>query len=216
MDDLNSFWKTLRRFLNVMLAYRVQVDPDPLGTVRDLIERRQPVTITNPLGFAEGVVDARDRVDVNRLSADERALFSSAAEYLDGLFLNCGFSPEDPSELRPPIEGDPFLRALNALVAEQIPPREWELREGSAPQFPPAENASALVPIRLTPRQEMILDAVSALAREGPCRAKKICGKVGFDNDSRSRNDLSVLKKFGFLRNDGAGYFRTDKHYQCT
>ena len=80
----------------------------------------------------------------------------------------------------------------------------------------PSTGANA-VPIKLTDRQELILAAMDALGRSapGPWRGRKVAGQATLDYDSRLRTELSNLCKLGYLRNDGAGYARTDKPYQC-
>jgi hypothetical protein len=71
--------------------------------------------------------------------------------------------------------------------------------------------------VRLTDRQELILVAINELAKTnpGPWRGKLIAERAQLDYDSRVRDDLSDLKKLGYLRNDGAGYIRTNKSCPC-
>jgi hypothetical protein len=76
-------------------------------------------------------------------------------------------------------------------------------------------NENEPSPVRLTDRQEMILAAVVELetSEKRRNRGRAVAKQADFDYDSRLKTDLSVIRKLGFLDNDGAGYFRTGKPY---
>jgi hypothetical protein len=83
--------------------------------------------------------------------------------------------------------------------------------------LPAGESGATVNPIRITGRQELLLDALGTLARSspGPWRGRVITSQAQLDYDPRTRTDLSTLSKLGFLQNDGRGYARTDKPYPC-
>jgi hypothetical protein len=128
-----------------------------------------------------------------------------------------------------PLAGGPddppytFLTVFTPHYIEDYPPtpepkpgpraNECERESNLRPSGVGVGGASASV--RLTDRQELILKAITDLAgsNAGPWRGRKIAEQARLDYDSRIRTELSMLSKLGFLKNDGAGYARTDKPY---
>jgi hypothetical protein len=126
MEALEAFWVRLEAFLNVMLGYRVQTDPDPLSTIVAMTDRGESYSLTSPAGYAEGVIEARKRVNEWELPSAQRDLFGQASEEFDLLCERCGCPSDsgDMSRLGPLEKDDHHFRALRELVIERIPMRD--------------------------------------------------------------------------------------------
>lgn len=185
----------------VMLVHRLAKQRRP-----DSILRAQETRVLRRRPLPDGVT----------LSSLPVGVFTASA-YAADLLAGSGKDRED--KITPRVSAEPPSESPagggGVTVAERHDPSPRTPKP--SPTSSVRGNITPSGPVILTPRQAIILDFLSKLELEGPSprRGKLISLRAGLHYDPRIRTDLSTLCKLGFLRNDGAGYVRTDQPYPC-
>lgn len=119
MHGLEQFWASLSEFLAVMLAYGIDVDPNPETIFLNTLMGGESARIAYPSGYA-GIVDVAMRgVDPRGLPDHQAILFDCARRHFYDLLERHGYF--DGEVERPTNLDDPSYIALRNLVTLRIP-----------------------------------------------------------------------------------------------
>ncbi len=125
MSALDVFWERLHQFLNVVLVYGAEIDPDPRGTVLGNFFDGKPILITNPLGFAECVELAMNDVESDSLAPDQASLFDLASRAFQEFCRRHGRDGGSDDCLSVTNLDDPNLATLRNLSEHRLPEKSW-------------------------------------------------------------------------------------------
>lgn len=165
MENLECFWDSIREFLNVMVGFRVGTVPDPIATAMEAIFKGERVEITNPLGYAECVIEAMSRVVPEELPNDQGSLFHSARWHFERFCDRYGnrSADGDLQWIGPPEADDPHALALKELATGRIPSPARSL----APTAPPEPPAPSGIEAPLDEYPDLVtLDQAAALVHK--------------------------------------------------
>jgi hypothetical protein len=123
MDALESFLRTIREFVDVMLAAGSDPNPNPTATAfHEFLAGRRVETI-NAIGYAEVVIDSMRCVDITRLPDDRARWYLSVARRFNEILCLWGLELLGDSlcPVRPPEDYDSCLFGLRELLHEAPP-----------------------------------------------------------------------------------------------